>query len=296
MLSSDVSVDLVLLQRIVARDERAVAELYDRHGRLVFSVIRRILHNASDAEDVLQETFVRVWSRADSYDAALGSPATWLTRIARNRAVDRLRAQRTRADVDGPVPDTLDSGEIRMTVADVSDRPDVRAEDISVASALRGAVARLPEAQRVLIEAAYFEGYTHQELAVAVRSAARYGQDAHPYRSDGPARTPGAGRMIPEHIEALALADAIGALDADEQQELHDARGGTVARGARRSGASLRFRPRPRSKRASRPTRHPVFAIVCSPRWPRLAVTPCGRSRVNGSSLACPVSVFDPVR
>ena len=166
MLSSDVSVDLVLLQRIVARDERAVAELYDRYGRLVFSVIRRILHNASDAEDVLQETFVRVWSRADSYDAALGSPATWLTRIARNRAVDRLRAQRTRAAVDGPVPDALDSGEIRMTVADVSHRPNVRAEDISVASALRGAVARLPEAQRVLIEAAYFEGYTQQELAV----------------------------------------------------------------------------------------------------------------------------------
>jgi RNA polymerase sigma-70 factor, ECF subfamily len=165
VLSSDISVDLVLLQRIVARDERAVAELYDRHSRLVFSVIRRILRSASDAEDVLQETFVRVWSRADTYDAALGSPATWLTRIARNRAVDRLRAQRTRADVDAPVPDTPESGEIRMAVAHVSNRPDVRAEDVAVASALRSAVARLPEAQRVLIEAAYFEGYTHQELA-----------------------------------------------------------------------------------------------------------------------------------
>ena len=143
MLSSDVSVDLVLLQRIVERDERAVVELYDRYSRLVFSVINRILHSASDAEDVLQETFVRVWSRADSYDAALGSPATWLTRMARNRAVDHLRAQRTRAAVDGPAPPhTLDS-----------------------ASALPGAVARLPEAQRVLIEAVYFEGYTQQELA-----------------------------------------------------------------------------------------------------------------------------------
>lgn len=165
MLSSDISLDLALLQRIVARDERAVAELYDRHSRLVFSVIRRILRSASDAEDVLQETFVRVWSRADTYDAALGSPATWLTRIARNRAVDRLRAQRTRADVDGPIPDTPESGEIRMAVAHVSDRPDVRAEGVAVASALRSAVARLPEAQRMLIEAAYFEGYTHQELA-----------------------------------------------------------------------------------------------------------------------------------
>jgi RNA polymerase sigma-70 factor (ECF subfamily) len=161
----DVAADLVLLQRIVARDERAVAELYDRHSRLVFSVIRRILRSQSDVEDVLQETFVRVWSRADTYDAALGSPATWLTRIARNRAVDRLRAQRTRADVDGVPPDTKDSGEIRMAVAAVSDRPDVRTESVAVATALRGAVARLPESQRVLIEAAYFEGYTHHELA-----------------------------------------------------------------------------------------------------------------------------------
>jgi RNA polymerase sigma-70 factor, ECF subfamily len=162
---SDIAADLDLLKRIVTRDERAVAELYDRHSRLVFSVIRRILRSQSDAEDVLQETFVRVWSRADTYDPSLGSPATWLTRIARNRAVDRLRAQRTRADVDAPAPDTKESGEIRTAVAAVSDRPDVRAEGVAMATALRGAVARLPEMQRVLIEAAYFEGYTHQELA-----------------------------------------------------------------------------------------------------------------------------------
>jgi RNA polymerase sigma-70 factor (ECF subfamily) len=163
--AADVSEDLALLQRIVARDERAVAELYDRHSRLVFSVIRRILRSQSDAEDVLQETFVRVWSRADTYEASLGSPTTWLTRIARNRAVDRLRAQRARADVDGPAPDTRESGEIRTAIAAVSDRPDVLAEERGVATALRGAVARLPETQRVLIEAAYFEGYTHHELA-----------------------------------------------------------------------------------------------------------------------------------
>jgi RNA polymerase sigma-70 factor (ECF subfamily) len=162
----DVSLDLALLQRIVARDERALAELYDRQCRLVFSVIRRILPNPPDAEDVLQETFVRVWSRAETYDASLGSPATWLTRIARNRAVDRLRAQRTRADVDGQAPNTNDSGEIHAAVAAVSDRPDVRTENAAVTATLRTAVARLPETQRVLIEAAFFEGYTHQELAV----------------------------------------------------------------------------------------------------------------------------------
>lgn len=159
------SLDLALLQRIVARDERAVADLYDRHSRLVFSVIRRILTNPADAEDVLQDTFVRVWSRAETYNASLGSPATWLIRIARNRAVDRLRHQRTRADVDAPAPNTNDSGEIHTALAAVSERPDVRTEDAAIGATLRAAVAGLPATQRVLIEAAYFEGYTHQELA-----------------------------------------------------------------------------------------------------------------------------------
>jgi RNA polymerase sigma-70 factor (ECF subfamily) len=166
MFSSDVTADLSLLQRIVARDERAVAELYDRHSRLVFGVIRRILRSAADAEDVLQETFVRVWSRADTYDPQLGSPATWLVRMARNRAVDRLRAQRTRAAVDAPLPDRSGPDAIQTPITDVSQRPDVRTQDAATAAAIRGAMARLPETQRVLIEAAFFEGYTHQELSV----------------------------------------------------------------------------------------------------------------------------------
>jgi RNA polymerase sigma-70 factor, ECF subfamily len=164
-VTADVATDLGLLQRIAARDERAVAELYDRHSRLVFSILRRMLRSQADAEDVLQETFVRVWSRADSYDPALGSPATWLTRIARNRAVDRLRAQRTRAAVDAPVPDRAEAGEIQTPAAHVSPRPAVESQDLAVTASLRSAVARLPETQRVLIEAAYFEGYTHHELA-----------------------------------------------------------------------------------------------------------------------------------
>jgi RNA polymerase sigma-70 factor, ECF subfamily len=164
-VTADVATDLGLLQRIAARDEPAVAELYDRHSRLVFSILSRILRSQADAEDVLQETFVRVWSRADTYDPALGSPATWLTRIARNRAIDRLRAQRARAGVDALVPDRAEAGEIQTPAAHVSPRPAVESQDPAVTAALRSAVARLPETQRVLIEAAYFEGYTHHELA-----------------------------------------------------------------------------------------------------------------------------------
>ncbi len=133
VVSSGADLDFGLLQRIATRDEAALAELYDRHSRLAYRVIVRILASPSDAEDVLQETFLRVWTRADTYDALLGSPAAWLTRIARNRAIDRLRARRVR---------------INVVV-----EPAVHAAD------------EAPRSHRALIEAAFFEGYTHSELA-----------------------------------------------------------------------------------------------------------------------------------
>jgi RNA polymerase sigma-70 factor (ECF subfamily) len=155
--------DLSLLQRIAARDDAALAELYDRHHRLAFAIIRRIVQSPSDAEEVLQETFVRVWSRAETYDARLGSPAAWVVRIARNRAIDRVRARQARADVNAPVPAPDDAGSARDLPS--HDTPESVLHSTYAARAVRGAVAALPPAQRTLIEAAFFEGYTHQELA-----------------------------------------------------------------------------------------------------------------------------------
>jgi RNA polymerase sigma-70 factor (ECF subfamily) len=154
--------DLTLLQRIAARDDAALAELYDRHHRTAFAIIRRILQSPSDTEEVLQETFVRVWSRAETYDARLGSPAAWLVRIARNRAIDRLRARQARSDVNAPVPVADDT---RVTELPTHETPESMLQSTHTALALRGAVATLPVAQRALIEAAFFEGYTHQELS-----------------------------------------------------------------------------------------------------------------------------------
>lgn len=161
IIGSDV--DLTLIQRIVGRDETAVAELYDRHSRVVYSVILRILRSPSDAEDTLQEVFVRVWTRAETYDARLGSPVGWLLRIARNRAIDRLRAKRSRGDLEAPVADTHELE--AAALAGPADNPALFAEGAATAGAVRTALASLPEAQRVLIEAAFFDGYTHQELA-----------------------------------------------------------------------------------------------------------------------------------
>jgi RNA polymerase sigma-70 factor (ECF subfamily) len=157
--------DLGLLQRIAARDDAALAALYDRHSRVAYSIIMRILRSPSDAEDVLQETFVRVWSRADTYDARLGSPAAWLMRIARNRAIDRLRAKRVRGDIS--VEQASPSGEAaRVAEPEAPDTPEAVLLGKTTSRAIRAAMGVLSAAQRELIEAAFFDGYTHQELSV----------------------------------------------------------------------------------------------------------------------------------
>jgi RNA polymerase sigma-70 factor (ECF subfamily) len=146
---TDLPDDSALLERIVARDASAVSVLYDRHARLLFNLILRILRDRADAEDVLQEVFVAVWTRAESYDPALGVPAAWLVRIARNRAIDRYRANAAR----GRLADA--SQELAPPpAADPEERHDV----------VR-ALGVLPPEQRVLVEQAYFMGLTHSELA-----------------------------------------------------------------------------------------------------------------------------------
>ena len=91
--------DVHLLHRIAAHDTAALAELYDRHSRLLFGLILRIVRDRGEAEEILQEAFVRVWTRAETYDAQVGGPLPWIVRLARNCAIDRLRARRSRAAI-----------------------------------------------------------------------------------------------------------------------------------------------------------------------------------------------------
>jgi len=100
-----ISADIALIDRIVARDETAVGALYDRHSSLLFGLILRIIRDRSEAEEILQEVFVLVWTRAETYNVSLGPPTAWLVRIARNRAIDRLRANRVRQRAVESVPE-----------------------------------------------------------------------------------------------------------------------------------------------------------------------------------------------
>ena len=144
------------MARITQRDSSALAELYDRHSTLLYTLILRIVRSPSDAQDVLQETLLLVWRRAEQYDVALGSPAAWLVGIARHRAIDRWRANRRMSSESGP---THHDGTCSAP------RPDVLLAQREHGRIISSAVERLPVEQRELIELAFFEGFTHAELA-----------------------------------------------------------------------------------------------------------------------------------
>jgi len=150
--------DHVLVRRIVNREEAALAEAYDRYANLVYAVALRVLRETSAAEEVLQDTFHRLWIVAARFDPARGSLPAWLAVAARHRAIDRLRQREPEAD---PGPDE-DAGlrDIRLPF-DLEDQVSRN----RLLERVRAALARLPQAHRTLIELAYFEGLTHTELA-----------------------------------------------------------------------------------------------------------------------------------
>ena len=137
-----------LLRRVAAGDHAALGELYDRYAGLAHGLALRILRDATEAQDVVQEAFVQLWRQAGRYDSARGSPEAWVCTIARTRSLDRLRRRAARREEPaGPAPAPSSS----LT-------PD---EALSVRSALRA----LSHEQREALELAYFEGLTQSEIA-----------------------------------------------------------------------------------------------------------------------------------
>ena len=161
---------------VVAGSHAALAELYDRHAAAVFRASFRLLGQRLEAEEVVQETFLALWNRAEQFDPGLGSLRAWLMTIARNRAIDRLRAAGRQPNVvsfgmleddarsrhESPA-DALDRRELTAE-DDVSD-PERQAELATLRVTVRGALETLPGGEREALVLAYFQGLTQQEIA-----------------------------------------------------------------------------------------------------------------------------------
>jgi|SRR5579875_883033 RNA polymerase sigma factor (sigma-70 family) len=138
--------------------------LYQRYGRLLYSIAYRMIPDHQIAEDLLQETFVSVWQHAGSYTSQSGSVRTWLFAIIRHRAIDQLRKQRARADFQAPSIDDLVSDE-RLAAPDTWDEAWKSIQGKQV----RNALQMLSSEQRMVIELAYFQGWTQSEIAEGYR-------------------------------------------------------------------------------------------------------------------------------
>jgi RNA polymerase sigma-70 factor, ECF subfamily len=144
--------DSELLQRVSQGDETAMASLFDRYSRIVYSVALRVLHDPFEAEDVMQEVLLQVWRGAPSFIAGRGSLGGWMVVVARNRAIDVLRRRHPSDPVDEVV---------LPAAADLASE----AEQNTLMGKLRTIMQELPPEQQKSVEMAFFEGLTHSEIA-----------------------------------------------------------------------------------------------------------------------------------
>lgn len=157
--------DESLMQWIEERRPEALSELYDRYGRLVFSLALSTVGDTATAEEVTQDVFLRVWERAVQYRADQAKVSTWLASIARHRAIDQLRRRGSRAEAQSVSWDEAESGPGEELP---SGSPQHEAELAMLRAEVRAAVARLPDEQKQVLALAYFRGYTQSEIATAL--------------------------------------------------------------------------------------------------------------------------------
>lgn len=158
-------VDARLMRRIAARDRAAFAELYDRFSGPLFGAAMRILRDSAEAQDVVHDAFVALWEKADTFAHERGSPFSWAVTLVRNRAIDRVRQRRRRAEL------LAESAPSDLGYAEAA--PNASATEAAVAGdearAVRAAVASLPAEQKKALELAYFGGLTQEEIARTLR-------------------------------------------------------------------------------------------------------------------------------
>ncbi len=148
-----------IVLRLQEQDPLVLADIYDRYGRMVYSVVLRYVRNRATAEDLTQETFLRVWNRADTFDGTRGQLSSWILVVAKNSAIDFLRSSEGRT---GSLSINLSKleGSCSLSVVPSVDK------ELSNAEQLQGGFVTLSEAQMKIVQMAYYEGFTQAEIAV----------------------------------------------------------------------------------------------------------------------------------
>jgi RNA polymerase sigma-70 factor, ECF subfamily len=160
------STDRDLVARMVAGDERALAAFYDRFGNLAYSLAFQILSDPADAEEAVADAFLQIWNSAATFDPNRASPVAWLSMITRTRALDRMRSRKRRVRaIETATAQAAGVEATALPISTMSAEPDRQAEQSDLRSKVARVLADLPEAQRKVIELAFFGGLSHSEIA-----------------------------------------------------------------------------------------------------------------------------------
>lgn len=159
-LSQDLAQDVEMIQSIGRRDVIAFQDFYKKFNGLLYSTIYRVLNDHQDTEDIMQEVLMQIWQKAHLYEPSKGKPLTWVTTMARNRAIDRIRSKQRRSKLN-------DGFELESRTVQPEFIEDTR--DVLMAkesdNMLKSAVMDLSPDQREAIQLAYFGGLTQSEIA-----------------------------------------------------------------------------------------------------------------------------------
>src|SRR5438874_9291800 len=147
-----------LVRRLKSREPQAMADLYDRYGRMIYALIYRMVRNEGAAEDLVQETFLRIWNRVQAFDQDKGALGPWVLTVARNRAIDYIRS------VDGRMAQSAFEIE-KIEHPTLFRNLESEMLNLDRVKLLRGAFDKLTPNQRVVIELAYYEGLSQTEMA-----------------------------------------------------------------------------------------------------------------------------------
>lgn len=152
--------DIRLLKRIAERDPASFQAFYRKYSGLIFASISNVLNDHHDTEDVMQEVLVQVWNKAHLYESRKGKPLTWLTTMARNRAIDRIRSKQRRSRLNGDFETENKTEQFEFEPSGHENLEFKERDGI-----LHQAVSRLTADQREAIELTYFSGLTQAEVA-----------------------------------------------------------------------------------------------------------------------------------